>query len=130
MTPEKEILFPNGVPGFESLTRYSLLQEDANNPVIYTLQSLEDPTIAFYVVDPMVFGFNYEFNLDDDEASLLQASNPDDLTMLLIVYRNPENPEQINANLNGPVVVNHNTKIGMQKILIKLNVANVTLSDK
>lgn len=127
-TESKEITFPQGLIGFEDLTRFSLFQTSEDNPVIYTLQSIEDKNIAFSVVDPAVFGFNYELNLDDNEVGLLQASSAEDITTLLIVYRNPSSNEQINANLNAPVVLNHNTRIGLQKVLIKLNVANVTFA--
>lgn len=124
----KEITFPNGLIGFENLTRFSLFQTTEDNPVIYTLQSLEDETIGLFVVDPGVFGFNYEINVEDNEVELLQAQSAEDLTTLLVVYRNTENGEQINGNLNAPILINHNTQIGLQKVLIKLNVANVTLT--
>ena len=61
VSPEKVIEFPNGLVGFEQNKRFMLAHEDGTaQPSSYTLQSLDDPNLAFQIVDPVTLGFNYE----------------------------------------------------------------------
>ena len=66
VNPEKVITFPNGLVGFESSTRFTLVHEnDVGESASFTLQSLDDPTLAFQIVDPTTLGYNYELALSD-----------------------------------------------------------------
>lgn len=125
INPDAILTFPHGLPGFEGCTRYQLLHEDKAGPVVYYLQSLDDPAVAFSIVDPALFGFNYELTLSDDEAALLQAGSPSELAVVLMVYK-PLGTEAektffqggVSANINGPLVLNLDKKLGFQKILV------------
>lgn len=130
--PDSILNFPNGMPGFESCTRYKLFHQDAGQPVVHWLQSLDDPDVAFALVDPAMFGINYEFALSDEEISLLQMDKVDDIAILLIAYKPQETPSSkanINANINGPVILNIRSRRGMQKVLVGLE-ADITLKGK
>ena len=130
--PERILTFPKGMPGFESSTRYKLFHEDKGQPVVHWLQSVDEPDVAFALVDPATFGLNYEFALTDEEEKLLQMDNVADIAVLLIAYKpQPDTTSNanINANINGPIVLNTRTRIGMQKILVGLE-ADVTLKSK
>jgi flagellar assembly factor FliW len=79
-----------------------------------------------------VFGLNYEFTLSDEEESLLQMDKVADIAILLIAYKpQPDagSKTNINANINGPVVLNTRSRLGMQKILVGLE-ADITLKSK
>jgi flagellar assembly factor FliW len=130
--PESILTFPKGMPGFENCTRYKLFHEDKEQPVVHWLQSIDDPNVAFSVVDPAVFGLNYEFVLSDEEERLLQMESVEDIAVFLIAYK--QQPDagskaNINANINGPIVLNTRTRIGMQKVLVGLQ-ADITLKSK
>jgi len=125
INPETILTFPRGLPGLENCTRYQLLHEDKEGPVVFYLQSLDDPAVTFSVVDPASFGFNYEFTLSDEEEKLLQADNSSELAVVLMVYK-PSGAEakdavvqsSIAANINGPLVLNLDKKLGLQKVLV------------
>lgn len=125
VNPEAILTFPRGLPGFESSNRYQLLHEDKEGPVVFFLQSVDDPAVAFSIVDPAMFGFNYELVLSDEEAALLQADTPDHLAVALMVYK-PLAAEGgkalfqggVTANINGPLVLNLDKKLGLQKVLL------------
>lgn len=130
--PESILTFPNGMPGFENCTRYKLFHEDKEQPVVHWLQSIDDPNVAFSVVDPAVFGLNYEFVLSDEEERLLKMESVDDIAVFLIAYKqqpDADSKANINANINGPIVLNTRTRIGMQKVLVGLQ-ADITLKSK
>jgi len=130
--PESILTFPKGMPGFENCTRYKLFHEDKEQPVVHWLQSIDDPNVAFSVVDPAVFGLNYEFVLSDEEERLLKMESVDDIAVFLIAYKqqpDADSKANINANINGPIVLNIRTRIGMQKVLVGLQ-ADITLKSK
>ena len=63
--PERIIEFPGGLVGFENCRRFSLFHPEGEDPPHFILQSLDDPNLAFQIVDPVTLGFNYELNLSD-----------------------------------------------------------------
>ena len=132
INPEEVLTFPQGIPGFENCTRFKLFHEEKETPVVHWLQSVEQPDVTFSVIDPARFGLNYEITLSDEEAAMLQAENAGDIAVLLIAYK-PQTDAvpgaSINANINGPIVLNIHTRIGMQKVLVGLE-AGITLKNK
>lgn len=136
INPDAILTFPRGLPGFEEYKRYQLLHEGNPGPVVYYLQSLDDPAVAFSIVDPTLFGLNYEFALSDDEEALLQAGDSAGLVVVLMVYKPVEIVagektifrDSISANINGPLVLNLDKKLGMQKVLVGPKV-DLTLRD-
>lgn len=126
--PETVLTFPKGMPGFENCTRYKLFHEDKDQPVVHFLQSLDQPDVSFSLVDPALFGLNYEFVLSDEEEQLLQMEKAEEIAVFLITYK-PDAKANINANINGPIVLNTRTRLGMQKVLVGLQ-ADVTLKGK
>ena len=131
--PESILTFPKGMPGFEGSTRYKLFHDDQEQQiVIHWLQSIDEPDVAFALVDPAVFGLNYEFVLSDEEEQLLKMESPDDIAVLLIAYKpqpDADSKANINANINGPVVLNTRARLGMQKVLVGLQ-ADITLKSR
>lgn len=127
--PKSILTFPGGILGFETSTRFKLFHEDQENPVIHWLQSIDEPDVAFALVNPAMFGLNYEFALTDEEEKLLQVKNVEDIAVLLIAYKpqpGADSGANINANINGPIVLNMAAHLGMQKILVGLK-ADITL---
>lgn len=120
------LTFPQGIPGFEKCTRFQLFhQEQERNAMVFWLQSLEEPDVAFSVVDPTAFGLNYQMTLSDEDARLLQASDASDLAVMMMVYHpfveageTLKPSASVNANINGPLLINVRSKRGMQKVLL------------
>ena len=55
ISPEKVINFPNGLVGFEDSKRFMLAHEEgAEHPTSFTLQSLDDPNLAFQIADDIL----------------------------------------------------------------------------
>ncbi|MDD5240950.1 MAG: flagellar assembly protein FliW [Sulfuricella sp.] len=130
--PKSIVTFPKGIPGFEGSTRFKLFHEDREAPIVHWLQSLDEPDVAFALVDPARFGLNFEFTLTDEEEKLLQMNNVADIAVLLIAYKpqsGAASNANINANINGPIVLNMATHLGMQKVLVGLE-ADITLKPK
>jgi flagellar assembly factor FliW len=130
--PENILTFPLGIAGFDNLTRYKLCHEDKEQPIVYWLQAVDDQNVAFSLVDPTLFGLHYEFNLTDNDVALLRVESVNDISVMLIAYKlisNTACEDSVRANINGPVIINSQTRLGLQKVLVERK-ANITLKSK
>jgi flagellar assembly factor FliW len=125
--PSRIIEFPRGLVGLEHCKRFSLFHPEGDAPDHFILQSLDDAAIAFHVVDPVKLGFNYDIVLSDDEATDLALSEAErrvaDSNELLavVVILSKETPDQpVRANLAGPLVINIDTRRGLQHVFVRL----------
>jgi flagellar assembly factor FliW len=130
VSPEKVITFPNGLVGFEQSKRFMLAHEEGKEaPTSFTLQSLDDATLAFQVVDPTTLGFNYELALTDVENALLQSPAPEDVIVMQILFKSDkEGKPAIMPNLRAPLLINTRARVGLQKVMESM-VPNITLSN-
>ncbi len=128
--PEKVINFPNGLVGFEQNKRFMLVHDEGRaQPVSYTLQSLDDPAIAFQIVDPTTLGFNYELALSDAENALLQTPAAEDIAVMQVLFKQEEGGRAaIAPNLRAPLVINTRLRVGLQKVMESMQ-PNITLSN-
>ena len=127
VSADRVIAFPTGLPGFETCKQFTLLHtEGCDAPKLFLLQCLDDPEVVFTVTTPDTLGLNYEFALTDDEVAALQLSNPDDVSVLLIVRRNDAGSAPVHANVMAPLVLNTATRRALQKIIGKVD-TSVTL---
>ena len=130
VSPEKVISFPNGLVGFEQSKRYILAhQEGSDQPSSYTLQSLDEPTLAFQIIDPVNLGYNYELALSDAETALLQSPAPEDVAVMQVLFKKEEGDKaSITPNLRAPLVINTKARVGLQKVMENMR-PNITLSN-
>lgn len=128
--PERVITFPNGLAAFEDNKRFMLVHEaDQAEPASYTLQSLDDPHLAFQIVDPTAVGFHYELALNDAETALLGNPAPEDVAVMLILFKREGQEEAgIGANIRSPLIINSRARLGLQKTIEKLR-SNITISN-
>lgn len=128
--PAKVIEFPNGLVGFEQNKRFMLVHEDGQaQTASYTLQSLDDPNLAFQIVDPVTLGFHYELDLSDAESALLKTPAPEDVLVMQLLFKKEEGSQtQIMPSLRAPLLINTKARVGMQKVMETLR-SNITLSN-
>ena len=113
---EKLLHFPEGIIGFHSLKRFVLLGKESR--LVMWLQSIDNPKVAFIVVNPFLFEPNYNPKLTQEDMDFLKVKDSSDLHILAIVVV-PEDPQKMTANLLGPIVVNTKGKVGKQVILLE-----------
>ncbi|WP_437342359.1 flagellar assembly protein FliW [Jeotgalibacillus marinus] len=109
------ITFEEGIPGFPDAKSFVLLplQQDAAFTV---LQSTEEPTLAFILVNPFEFKPDYEVNLPDKVVGKLAITEPDEVAIFTILT--VQSPfENTTANLQAPVVINIEKQQAKQLIL-------------
>ncbi len=119
VNPELIITFPDGLVAFENNKRFMLIHEaDKGAPVSFTLQSVDDPSVAFQIIDPAALGFAYELELNDEESRKLGSSQPEDLVVMQVLFKRDEAGKQgIGANYCAPLVINTKARVGIQKVI-------------
>lgn len=114
--PSSIIHFPQGLAGFEELHQFKLFHEEGKTSVFY-LQSVEDPDVQLPVVNPDACQVNYECVISDEEAATLQLEDPADVAVLITLARRGGHDHGIHANFMGPIIINTDKRIGLQKHL-------------
>ena len=114
ISERQKLTFPSGLFGFESFKEYALL--DAEQQPFFWLQSLEDQHIAFVLINPFLFRPDYEMNIDNEELLPIGITDPEKAVIFSIVTI-PVNSEPMTANLQGPLVINRDSRMGIQAIL-------------
>jgi flagellar assembly factor FliW len=109
----QKVSFPAGLFGFESVKDYVLI--DAERQPFYWLQSLEAEHIAFITINPFLFRPDYELDIEDDLLKDIGIIKAEDALVFSIVTIPPDGP--MTANLQGPLIINRETRIGRQGIL-------------
>ena len=126
VSADRVLSFPAGLPGFENCRQFTLLHAaESETPQLFILQCLDDPEVVFSVTTPDILGLNYEFTLTDAETASLELTNPDDVSVLLIVRASADDTP-VHANLMAPLVLNTATRLGLQKVIGRVD-TSVTL---
>lgn len=114
--PETLFDFPKGLAGFEQCHRFKLFHEEGK-PTVFWLQSVEDADVAFPVISPERLDLEYQIELSDEDCALLELAQPEAAAVVVIVYRDEAQNGKIAANTRSPLILNLNSRKGMQKIL-------------
>ena len=115
-TDESAITFPEGLPGFESETRFVIVRLDGFEPILF-FQAVDDERIRLPVVPAEAVEAGYSLNVDDEDCRLLGFEGPPDvgrdaLCLLVLVLADETKPPT--CNLFAPIVVNVVTRRAKQ----------------
>lgn len=109
---ETVIEIPSGIIGFPTSTRFVMLE---HKPPFSWLHSIDDPNLAFVVVDGFEFGQQFDVKppIGDVDTDLKAE---DEYAILIVVTVRPD-PRLTTANLKAPVFVNMRNRKGIQTII-------------
>jgi flagellar assembly factor FliW len=112
----KEIItFENGIPGFLEEKKFVVLPY-SNESIFHILQSTETTELAFVIADPFVFFKEYDFTLEDQVVNSLELDSEKNVSVFVILTIQ-DSFEKTTANLQAPLVINMEKKLGKQVIL-------------
>lgn len=110
------VSFQEGLPGFPQARRFALLEHSPQSP-FHWLQSVEDGSLAFVVMDPMLLDSDYLKAIPQDALAELGLEEASQAAVLVIVNIQRAN-RTITANLLAPLVINPQNRSGKQVILL------------
>jgi len=108
--------FVSPIIGFNDLKEFAIIDYKPDSPFKW-LQSLEDMSLAFPVTLCSFFGIDYQFNIPDEEAQMLEIESADDVFVFNIVTIPQSNPQGATVNMLAPIVANLANKKAMQLVL-------------
>ena len=115
---EKIVEFPKGIIGFPDLTHFTLIYDEDKgvNAGIRWLQSIEEPTFAMPVMDPLFVKKDYNPVVEDAIFDSIGGIEEDNV-LVLVTVTVPKEIEKMTANLKGPIVINAVTRKAIQVIV-------------
>jgi len=111
----KIIQMPGGMLGFVEEKRFVLLTPPKLGPFCW-LHAVDNPDLAFVVVDAKENFPDYTVQLTAEESRLLELDNPSEALFLLVVTM-ARDPSAITVNLQGPIVLNTARMLARQIVL-------------
>ena len=113
---EALLTFPSGVLGFPDWTRYVMLDHDTDAPFKW-LHCAEEASLAFVVIDPVLFNPNYQVTISPEARFEVEGSETDELCFAVILTIPSDDPSAVTANLRGPLLMNLRTRRCKQLVL-------------
>ncbi len=113
---EAVVTFSQGLFGFEDYRRFVVLSLDEKSPFRW-LQSLEEPSLAFVIIEPRHFMPDYAPTISDSDAEALELDANTPYLVFVVVTIPPGKPEEMTANLMGPIIINAATRQARQVIV-------------
>lgn len=116
---EKIIFFEKGIIGFPDCQKFTLIfdeNEDGSRKGISWLQSLDEPTFALPVMDPLLVKEDYNPQVED--AVLKHLGNLTEAnTYVLVTVTATEDITKLSVNLKAPIVINADERKAHQVIV-------------
>ncbi|MCH9030892.1 MAG: flagellar assembly protein FliW [candidate division Zixibacteria bacterium] len=102
--------------GFENLRKFCLLEREESDPFMW-LQSLDEPEVAFVVLNPTLFYPDYLVETHPRELEDIDCSDLSKIETYVIVTV-AENPKNVTVNLQGPVLINIENRRAKQLVMV------------
>ena len=111
--------FSEGLYGFPEDKEFALIEESKDSPFLW-LQSVKQASLAFVIIDPVLFSKDpYLPEVSAVDLDALGIKSLAECNVYVIVTIPSDHPEEMTANLQGPVLLDIEKKTGRQ--IISLN---------
>ena len=113
---KKDIIeFTEGLLGFENLKKFFIV-DPGDQTLILWLQSIDDASTAFPIIEPKIFQPIYMVKLLPVELNSLALENLQNASVYTVLTI-PQNVTEMSANLKAPIIINNKTKNARQIVL-------------
>ncbi len=110
------ITFDSGLPGFETLKDFVLIDNKDETSPFKWLQCVNDPKTAFAVANPFMIIADYDIEIPNETVTELGIKDAKDVLVYSIVVV-PQDITKLSMNLKAPIIINGISKKGAQIIL-------------
>ncbi len=122
------ITMVRGILGFDSYLRFIIVKLKGQEPFKW-LQSLEDPDLAFLIIDPLFFKPDYLVEIHPADLAVLKARNVNNIAVFVLVSIPKGQPSSMSANLQAPLVINRDNMNAAQLVwLTAITIPNIRFS--
>jgi flagellar assembly factor FliW len=110
------ISFKEGILAFENIKQYILIPVE-NNPAFTWLQAVDEPELAFLLVDPFLVKNGYFVDIDDKTRKALEIEKQEDVLVYTTVTIPKSGFKKATTNLLAPLIINIQKKKAAQLVL-------------
>jgi len=110
------ITMVRGILGFDENIRFIVVNLEGQEPFKW-LQSLEDPDLAFLMIEPTYLNTGYIVEINPNDLITLKANSVDEIAIYVLVSIPRNRPSLMSANLQAPIAINKNRMKAMQLVL-------------
>ncbi len=114
--PGDQIVFPEGLLGLSELTNFILIPHTNPESPVRWLQAVQDPDMAFAVMDPALIKADYEVRLTAGDLKKLDVEREDQAEVAILAIINATNPTTATINLLAPLCLCIDTRRGIQTV--------------
>jgi flagellar assembly factor FliW len=114
MEQEKQIIFKEGIPGFEHLKTFILIEEKES--AFCHLQAVEEAEVSFTIVEPFRIKKDYAPTIREAYFESIGGGKTEDFALYVIV-KGGETLEDTTVNLQGPLLIQVEKRQGVQAIV-------------
>ncbi len=107
--------FKDGLLGFEQLKNFFIV-DPGDQTLILWLQSTDDGSVAFPIIEPKIFKPDYSIKLLPIEMQSVEIENISEASIYTILTI-PQNVTEMTANMKAPIVINNKSKVARQIVL-------------
>ena len=107
--------FPEGILGFDFIKKFVILDSDDEGSPFKWMQAYNEKGLAFVIIRPSDFMDRYDLVISQSDYETVKAESAEELIVLAIVTI-PDNPSDMTANLQGPIIINPVRRLGKQAI--------------
>jgi flagellar assembly factor FliW len=115
-TQSDVVTFLKGLIGFPHCKNFLLLHHRPES-VFRWLQSIEEPSLAFLIVDPLAYVPNYAPPIHTEDATELSLQEDTPILIFTMVTIPRGKPQDMTLNLAGPLLINGVTRQAKQIII-------------
>lgn len=118
LSEDKIITMEHGMFGFEEYKKYTILydSEKEGRPNVSWFQSVEEPSLAFSVINPTAVMEDYNPIVEDEILKGLGEITEENIVVLLPLTV-PQEVTNMTANLKAPIIINADTRKGAQVVV-------------
>ena len=118
ISDDKILTFEDGIIGFPDLKHFTLIhdEEKGKDAGIRYFQSIEEPTFAMPVMNPLMVCEDYNPQVSEEFLSSL-GNISDENIVVLVTVTVPTDLTKMTVNLQGPIIINSDEKKGAQIIV-------------
>ncbi len=109
------VTFPEGMLGFRDYKRY-VFHQPVPQSTLVLMQSADVAALAFVVVDPRVIRPGYEVKVTASQLATVELADPG-TAVVWVTLTIPPDASRMTANLQGPIIVNPEKRLGAQVVI-------------
>lgn len=113
---EKFLEFIDGIPGFDGITKFVIIENPDPEIPFHWLQSVEDGNVTFVITNPFLFMIDYDFEISESILAKLEIEDQKEILIYSMVVV-PEEITEMTTNLMAPIIINRNNRKAKQVIL-------------